>query len=122
MTPPLPAYRRFLALFNAQEFWEAHEALESLWREDHDPFKKGLILFAAAHVHVQRNNPSGCRKCLLRAIHYLEPYAPRHGDLDVDRILARARANLELLDRLPPGQPLAAAIPMIRLEPQGWAL
>lgn len=112
-------YYRYFELFNAEEFWEAHEALEELWQADHDPFKQGLILFAAAYVHVQRNNPSGCRKCLERVLHYLTPFAPVHWDLDVDRVLGRARANLELLDRLPPGQPLQGYIPFIRLEPGG---
>lgn len=114
---PYPAnYRRYFELFNRHEFWEAHEALEELWQEDRDPFKQGLILFAAAFVHVQRNNPSGCEKLLRRTLDFLTPFAPRHWDLNVEGILAHARLCLELLERRPPETPLAGYIPWITLE------
>jgi hypothetical protein len=46
--------------FNEERFWEVHEALEPLWKLKRDPEKRwvqGLILAAAAFVHVQRNEP-----------------------------------------------------------------
>lgn len=111
------AYRRYCELFNAHRFWDAHEVLEEQWQEDRDPFKQGLILFAAAFVHVQRNNPAGCRKVLRKAIDRLTPFAPRHEGWAVDRILAHARLCLDLLDRRPPDRPLAGYIPWIELAP-----
>lgn len=119
MAAHAPAYRRFFELFNQQQFWAAHEALEELWREDRSEFYRGLILLAAALVHVQRDNPAGCRKCLIRARRCLAPFAPRHGGLDVAAVLGRIGWMLDRLDALPPGQPLAAAIPYFTLEPEG---
>lgn len=109
-------YYRYFELFNQELFWESHEALEEIWREtDNDLFLRGLIVFAAAFVHVQRNNPSGCRKVLDKCIAWLEPYAPRHWDLDVDRVLAHARYCRAELDRLPPGADIRDHLPLIRL-------
>ena len=109
-------YLRYLALFNAEEFWEAHEALEELWKEtDHDLFLRGLIVFAAAFVHVQRNNPSGCEKVLGKCIDWLTPYAPRHWGLDVDRILAHVRFCKAQLAQVPQGGQLREYLPFIKL-------
>src|SRR3989442_787965 len=50
-------------LFNAGEFWEAHEALETVWRsiisDDAAPAWQGLIQAAAALLHLQRGNRHG---------------------------------------------------------------
>jgi uncharacterized protein len=45
------------ALFNDQRFWEVHEVLEGLWKRsagDEKRLIQGLILLAAAFVHVQK--------------------------------------------------------------------
>jgi hypothetical protein len=46
-------------LFNEQRFWEVHEVLEGLWKDLHKGAEKelvqGLILTAAALVHVQKD-------------------------------------------------------------------
>ncbi|HYF92293.1 MAG TPA: DUF309 domain-containing protein [Symbiobacteriaceae bacterium] len=109
-------YLRYFELFNAEQFWDAHEALEELWKEsDNDLFLRGLIVFAAAFVHVQRNNPSGCRKVLDKCMAWLEPYAPRHWDLDIERVLAHARYCRAQLDSLPAGANLKEQLPFIKL-------
>lgn len=116
MTYP-PGYYRYFELFNAEEFWEAHEALEEIWQEtDDDKFLRGLIVFAAAFVHVQRNNPSGCRKVLEKCIAWLEPFAPSRWDLDLERVLAHARLCYERLDQVPPGGHLRDYLPFIKLS------
>lgn len=112
-----PQYYQYFELFNGHEFWESHEVLEELWQEDHsDKFLQGLILLSASYVHVQKNNPSGCRKTLERALNYLTPYAPKRWDLDLDWILAIIRKNLGLLEQLQPDQRLDEKIPYIRLK------
>ncbi|HWI63572.1 MAG TPA: DUF309 domain-containing protein, partial [Symbiobacteriaceae bacterium] len=110
-------YLRYFELFNAEEFWEAHEALEDLWKEsNNDLFLRGLIVFAAAFVHVQRNNPSGCRKVLDKCIDWLGPYAPRHWDLDVSFVVEHARYCRAQLDVVPPGGELKYYLPMVKLR------
>lgn len=110
-------YYRYFELFNHEEFWEAHEALEDIWKEtDNDLFLRGLIVFAAAFVHVQRNNPSGCRKVLDKCIDWLTPFAPRHWDLDVDRVLAHARFCRAQIETMPPDGNLRDYLPFIKLQ------
>jgi len=59
----LAAYAaRGVALFNAGRFWEAHEALEVVWRAAGQPERdcwQGLILAAAALLHRERGNRHG---------------------------------------------------------------
>jgi predicted metal-dependent hydrolase len=56
------AYREGVRLFNAGQYWHAHEQWEICWRASGEPdadFYKGLIQAAAALVHWQRGNPRG---------------------------------------------------------------
>ena len=57
--------RRAVELLNRGEFWEAHEALEQIWRsvadEDEAKVLQGLIQAAAALFHRQRGNSHGVR-------------------------------------------------------------
>src|SRR2546425_9210820 len=50
-------------LFNAGDYWAAHEALETVWRSiisaDAAPAWQGLIQAAAALLHWQRGNRHG---------------------------------------------------------------
>ena len=52
------AIREGIQLFNEERFWESHEALESAWLTASGADKEilqGLILLAAALVHLQKN-------------------------------------------------------------------
>lgn len=96
MSGPRPSFpaalRRFVELFNAEEFWESHEVLEGPWRTEESGFYHGLILFASAFVHVQRDNPHGIGAQLRKAERALEPYRPSYLGVDVDGVLEVARA------------------------------
>ena len=53
---------RGVDLYNAGRFWEAHEALEVVWRAASGPERscwQGLILAAAAMLHRERGNRHG---------------------------------------------------------------
>ena len=57
--------RRAVELFNAGQYWDAHEALERIWRsvpdEEEAKVLQGLIQAAAALLHRQRGNRHGVR-------------------------------------------------------------
>jgi predicted metal-dependent hydrolase len=93
-----PAFAEFLRRFNAEEFWESHEVLEGPWREERSGFYKGMILFASAFVHAQRGNRHGIGAQMTKAIRELEPYRPSYLGMDVDEILASARAARAIAD------------------------
>ena len=110
-------YLEFIKLFNQGCFFEAHEALELLWRQEKGParnFYHGLIQIAAVFVHLtrflkfrgpvspaggfaenrgpQKSVPEGA-KCLLETSRkYLEPYGAVYAGLDVRKILSDTEA------------------------------
>ena len=58
-------YLEGIRLFNAGEFWHAHEQWEACWliaREPEFTFYQGIIQAAAALVHWQRGNLRGLRR------------------------------------------------------------
>lgn len=90
-----PRYRAYFARFNRQQFFEAHEELESLWLTvRHSPdarFYQGLIMVAGAFVHFQKGRPRAAAKLLRLARERLQPFGDRYKGLDV-------RQLVELLD------------------------
>lgn len=65
------AYEHGIALFNAWDFFEAHEEWEHAWNatsgQRHD-FYQGLIQMAVTLVHLQRGNRLGVVKVFERAL------------------------------------------------------
>ena len=63
-------YHRGIRLFNAREFYEAHEVWEDVWRESHGMEKKflqGLIQAAVALHHQSTGNVVGACSLVERA-------------------------------------------------------
>ncbi len=84
------------ALFNAGEFFAAHEALEDVWREmrgGNRDFLQAVIQVAVALHHYSTGNLAGARS-----------------------VLARAAATLENA----PDQFLGINIPRLRQDLRGW--
>ena len=72
------------------EYFEAHEALEDVWREA-DPAEKdffqGLVHVAVAWYQAGRGNHPGCERQLEKAARRLAPFAPEHRGVDVAAFL-----------------------------------
>jgi hypothetical protein len=97
-----PSYVAWFERFNACEYYEAHEVLETLWLRtsgsDRD-FFKGLIQVAGAFVHLRKQLESPpdaadstrlrpASRLFLRGTEHLAPYAPVHLRLDVAALCA----------------------------------
>lgn len=91
------AFRKFIDTFDSGKYWEAHEILEEVWKEDRQDFYKGLIQVAAAWVHLQRKNRSGVLKVLPRALRYLENYLPNYQGWDLKQLVSDCRRCLRSL-------------------------
>ena len=85
--------------FNRGEYWHQHETLEVVWRAEQDEsirnFYKGILQVGVGLYHLTRRNYNGVVKVLARGINYLQPYAPRCMDVDVQRLIDEATAVLE---------------------------
>lgn len=96
------------ALFNAGEYWEAHEAWEALWLRSEGQERRllaGVILLAAAlHKGRKMKNPRGGRRNYDKALAHLEHLPDRYEGVEVRRLEAevvRALENPELRPQLP---------------------
>lgn len=91
---------RARALFNAGDYWAAHEALETVWRsilrDDEARVWQGLIQAAAALLHRTRGNRHGVEVVGGAALEKLA--GPPHPSVDFETVrfrtqLARALAG-----------------------------
>ena len=84
----------YVRCFNAQRFHEAHDVLEALWLKDRTgpdgDFFKGLIQFAGAFVHLQKQHPRPASKLFRLCRTYLAEYPSPFHSLDVIGILRLA--------------------------------
>jgi hypothetical protein len=83
------ALQRGVSYFNAERFWEAHEVLESVWKQSYEGEKElvqGIILIAAALVHYQKAENSICLSILGRAQDKLSRSAGMYKSINVDAI------------------------------------
>lgn len=74
-----------IELFNRGEFFEAHEALEDVWRaapQAEKKFLQGLIQVAVALHHFGNGNLAGARSVLGRAFRNLSHYPEGFGGID----------------------------------------
>ena len=84
-----PGYRRGVALFNAGHFFDAHEALEDVWREAKGRrklFLQALIQISVGLHHHSNGNLAGARSLLARGGRKLAGYPAAYGGLDVARL------------------------------------
>jgi predicted metal-dependent hydrolase len=102
----LPALAvRGLELFNAGEYFEAHEALELAWREETDPVRelyRGILQIAVAYYHILRGNYRGASKMFLRSRTWLEPFPNQCRGVDLAHFRADFARVEEMLHQLGP--------------------
>jgi hypothetical protein len=91
------AVRLGLELFNGERYWESHEALEVAWRKASGPEKEilqGIILLAAALVHLQKDEPGIALSVMRRAQEILERHAGNYDGVNLDTIKSQVSAML----------------------------
>ena len=98
-TPDTPAalFHRGVALFNAGEFFDAHEVWEDLWRECASAerrFFQALIQAAVSAYHKARGNMTGATRLLNSGRKYMEPFRPAHRGLVIDAFWNAMAAHL----------------------------
>lgn len=90
-----PHYLGYFECFNRQLFYEAHDVLEELWLAEgrqgaNYGFYKGLIQFAGAFVHLQKDRRRPAAALFKLSMSYLEKFPAHHERLDVARVLSLA--------------------------------
>ena len=89
-----------VSLFNAGQFWEAHEAWEARWLQsdgDEKRFLQGLIQLAAAYHHVQRGTLSGGLRLFASSREKLHKFRDGFLDVEFEHALVTALSQVERL-------------------------
>lgn len=79
-------FREGVQLFNEQQFFESHEALEGVWLKtlgEEKIFLHGLIQIAAAFHHVMHHNRAGARSLLEKGWRKLEAFGDARRGIDL---------------------------------------
>jgi uncharacterized protein len=91
-SPELPLPSKFyegIEQFNRQEFFEAHDTLESVWK-DHKTqdrlFIQGIIQIAVGCHHLKQGNFEGALSLFRRGIDKLDHFKPNYGKVDIEKL------------------------------------
>ncbi len=96
---------RGVALYNAGKFWEAHEALEIVWRRSAGAERslwQGLIQAAAAMLHRERGNRHGLEAQGRAAVERLGARAPDAFPVETARFVQALARCVEEGGPVPP--------------------
>ena len=93
-----PEFRAFWELWRAEKFWACHEALEELWRAEkchsRRRFLQGMVHLCAAVFQHRRGNAKGAARQWVRARVRLEPFLPRHENLEIEAMLRGVESEI----------------------------
>jgi rubrerythrin len=92
-------------LFNAREYFEAHEALEDAWNaEDGDAKRlyRGILQVAVTYLHITRGNYNGAIKVHARSRKWLNGLPDMCKGIHVGQLQIDAKKVIEEIQRLGP--------------------
>ena len=101
--PLHPQAAEGLRLFNAGEYFEAHEALEDAWNAETGAVRelyRGILQIAVTYLHITRGNYNGAVKVYARSQKWLKDWADVCKGIQVEILRRDARAVMEEVQRL----------------------
>jgi hypothetical protein len=125
-----PEARRGIQLFDAKEYFEAHEALETAWKDETGPIRdlyRGILQVAVAYYHLLKGNYVGARKMFQRCRPWLAPFPGHCLGIDLAQFTCDYEAVEQTLLRLGPrglgefDPTLLKPLPRVQVEEgSGW--
>jgi uncharacterized protein len=94
-----------LRLFNAGEYFEAHEVLESAWKAEHTPGRelyRAVLQVAVAYLQIERGNYTGAVKMFRRSRRWIDPLPNECQGIDIATLRRDAQAAYTRLTALGP--------------------
>lgn len=92
-----------IRLFNAGEFFEAHEELETAWRDETGEVRelyRGILQVAVAYLHITRGNYEGAVKVYGRSLKWTQGWSDVCRGINLKRLRDDAEAAINELERL----------------------
>jgi predicted metal-dependent hydrolase len=96
-----------IRLFNDRYFFEAHEVLEEVWRQEHGEsrlFLQGLIQVCAAYHHFQNGNLIGAITLLERGADKMRRYPGRYLGFDSAGLIGNIDRNRKRVQEIQRGE------------------
>jgi predicted metal-dependent hydrolase len=119
--PLHPQAAEGLRLFNAGEYFEAHEALEDAWNAEKGKVRelyRGILQIAVVYLHVTRNNYNGAIKVYGRSQRWLRDWPEICRGIAVGSLRRDAEAVISEVKRLGLGN--LSAFDKSLLKPVQW--
>jgi hypothetical protein len=92
-----------LQLFNAGDYFDAHEALEDAWNDERGKIRdlyRGILQIAVTYLHITRGNYNGAVKVYGRSQKWLKGWADICRGINVEGLRRDARAAMDEVTRL----------------------
>jgi uncharacterized protein len=110
-----------LRLFNAGEYFEAHEALEDAWNAEKGRVRdlyRGILQIAVVYLHITRRNYNGAVKVYLRSQRWMKDWPGICRGIEVGKLRRDAEVVISEVKRL--GMEKIAEFDLSRLKPVQW--
>jgi len=120
--PLHPQAAEGLRLFNAGEYFEAHEALEDAWKEEKGPVRelyRGVLQIAVVYLHITRRNYNGAVKVYARSQRWLKDWPEICRGVEVGKLRRDAEAVIAEVRRL--GMEKISEFDTLLLKPVQWS-
>src|SRR5215207_5787397 len=92
-----------LRLFNAGEYFEAHEALEDAWNDEKGTVRdlyRGILQIAVVYLHITRRNYNGAVKVYARSQKWTRDWPAVCRGIQVEELRSDAQAAINEVQRL----------------------
>lgn len=108
-------------MFNAGEFFEAHEELETAWREETGEIRdlyRGILQVAVTYLHITRRNYDGAVKVYGRSLKWTRDWGDVCRGINVKKFREDAETVMKEVERL--GRQRIAAFDLSFFQPIQW--
>ena len=95
-----PSARQGILLFNQGKYFEAHEELETAWKEERGKVRElyqGILQAAVTYLHITRGNYAGALKVYTRSMRKLLQWPAVCRGVDVERLRKDLTAAFEMV-------------------------
>jgi hypothetical protein len=120
-TPLHPRAAHGLRLFNAGEYFEAHEALEDAWNAERGKVRelyRGILQIAVVYLHIKRKNYAGAIKVYERSQRWMKDWPDVCRGIQVAELRRNAEAAIAEMQRL--GKEHLGEFDVALLKPITW--
>ena len=120
-SPLHPQAAAGLRLFNAGEYFEAHEALEDAWNAEKGQIRelyRGILQIAVVYLHVTRGNYNGAIKVYGRSQRWIKDWPEICRGVEVGKLRKDAEAVINEVRRL--GMERISKFDTTLLKPVKW--